>query len=72
MSIENDNETQHWNFSYTVDTWNTIDIYTSYLEGFILTPVAIMGIVGKCILSHDSNLKIGIMGQIGSVFGGYD
>ena len=29
--------------------WNLVDVYSSYLEGFILTPIGILGILGNYI-----------------------
>ena len=51
MDIARNNETQYWNF-------DRVDIYSSYLEGFILTPVGIMGIIGKFIFSLNSYLRV--------------
>ena len=45
--------------NYTnVYQFDIVDTYSHYLEGYILVPVGVLGIIGKIVCAHKDNDKI--------------
>ena len=51
MNVLTDNYTD-------VYVFDIVDAYSDYLEGYILVPVGVLGIIGKIVCVHKDNDKI--------------
>jgi hypothetical protein len=51
MDVLPDNQTDVYEF-------DIVDTYSNYLEGYILVPVGVLGIIGKLVCVHNDSDKI--------------